>query len=274
MPTAHHEVGSVPADVLRLARVGRAGLEKPVIAYPDGTCRDVSILISEIDRALLASDWPGALWQVDPERLPAVDRAARKGPCLEYYGRFIAVDVGSRDASLRLALRAARPAGAADPIALPRSGNPLICRGGVTAVIGPNHRVGAACLFLAVESMGNRLDPQTAAVVASSPGLMSLGPFLVGRRGLDAATGEDITLTVNGDAAAGPKLKVPGWAELDDLAERVSRSAELDVGDVLLVGGGVLRPQMPGMACLAAGDTVRLGTPVLGLQVRTVAAVA
>lgn len=253
---------------IALARVGRAGQEKPVAVYDDGEIRDVSIFVSEIDRGLINADWGPAIAALDSGRMPWVDPAARKGPCLEYRGRIIATDIpGPQPGNpLRAALRAGRLAGANDPMSLPR-GHAFTCRAGIAAIIGgglPEPSVGGVCLFLAAETLGKGgLDAETRAVVASSSDLISLGPLLVDVKNWRPGAGA-VRMSINGaeveEVAAGTEI-------VQEAVQQLNRQVELECGDVVLVGA-----QPPdrhaGQTALQVGDVVAVEARGLGAQER------
>jgi hypothetical protein len=250
-----------------LARVGRSGQEKPVAVYDDGEIRDVSIFVSEIDRALIGAGWMEAVAALDPGRLPRVDPAARKGPCVEYHGRIVATSMPGTQAPFRAGLRAGRLAGANDPMPLPREGA-FTCRAGIAAIVGassPEPTISGVCLFLEAERLADPgMDEESRAVAASAPGLLSLGPLLVateewrpGRRPLQ--------LSVNGR-----EFEEGDFSEeaVRESVRLLNRAVELDTGDVVLVGAH--RPSAPPAMCarFAAGDVIAVASPGLGRQER------
>jgi len=81
---------------MKLVRFGEPGREKPGIVGPDGTVRDVSSLIPDIDASALASGF-SALKSVDPSTLPAVPAGPRLGSPIARVGHFIAVGLNYAD---------------------------------------------------------------------------------------------------------------------------------------------------------------------------------
>ena len=65
---------------MKLLRYGPAGAEKPGLLDADGTMRDLSAHVSDIDGAALAPARLASLAKLDTARLPAVDASARLGP--------------------------------------------------------------------------------------------------------------------------------------------------------------------------------------------------
>ena len=57
---------------MRLMRVGDVGAERPVLALPDGTHRDLSGITADIDGAFLAADGIARIQEAQPD-LPTTD---------------------------------------------------------------------------------------------------------------------------------------------------------------------------------------------------------
>jgi 2-keto-4-pentenoate hydratase/2-oxohepta-3-ene-1,7-dioic acid hydratase in catechol pathway len=81
---------------MKLVRYGEPGREKPGLVGPDGTIRDLSGLIRDIDADALSSGF-SALKNVDPASLPAVPAGTRLGSPIARVGHFIAVGLNYAD---------------------------------------------------------------------------------------------------------------------------------------------------------------------------------
>ena len=81
---------------MKLVRYGEPGHEKPGMVGPDGSIRDLSGLIPDIDAAALSSGF-GALKNVDPSTLPTVPAGTRLGSPVARVGHFIAVGLNYAD---------------------------------------------------------------------------------------------------------------------------------------------------------------------------------
>lgn len=86
---------------LKLLRVGTAGAERPALLDEDGTLRDLSGIVPDIDGALLADD--AALARVraaaeDPGVLPVLDaEGLRVGPPLGRIGKIVCIGLNYHD---------------------------------------------------------------------------------------------------------------------------------------------------------------------------------
>lgn len=81
---------------MRIVRFGEPGREKPGIVGSDGTVRDVSSVLPEIDAAALSSGF-SVLRDADLDRLPAVPPGTRLGCPVAHVGHFIAVGLNYAD---------------------------------------------------------------------------------------------------------------------------------------------------------------------------------
>jgi 2-keto-4-pentenoate hydratase/2-oxohepta-3-ene-1,7-dioic acid hydratase in catechol pathway len=81
---------------MKLVRYGEPGREKPGLVGPDGTIRDLSGLIRDIDADALSSGF-SALKNVDPASLPAAPAGTRLGSPIARVGHFIAVGLNYAD---------------------------------------------------------------------------------------------------------------------------------------------------------------------------------
>ena len=80
---------------MKFARIGNAGGEVPAVLADDGTYRDLSSVIGDIDgTALRDMSWAESL---NPDVLPALPGDARIGPCVGSVGKMIAVGLNYSD---------------------------------------------------------------------------------------------------------------------------------------------------------------------------------
>ncbi|GAP52663.1 fumarylacetoacetate hydrolase family protein [Streptomyces azureus] len=115
---------------MKLLRVGTAGTERPALLDADGTLRDLSGVVPDIDGALLADD--SALGRVraaaDAGELPALDATGlRIGPPLGRIGKIVCIGLNYHDH--------ARETGAEPPA------EPVVFMKAPDTVIGPNDTV-------------------------------------------------------------------------------------------------------------------------------------
>src|ERR1700729_3621769 len=83
--------------LMKLARYGRAGKEKPALVDRGGKLRDLRDVVAEIDPDGVRPRALARLAKLKPESLPAVRGTPRIGPCLREVGNFIAVGLNYAD---------------------------------------------------------------------------------------------------------------------------------------------------------------------------------
>jgi len=82
---------------MKLLRYGPAGAEKPGILGADGTVRDLSRVLGDIDGKALAPDSLARLKKLNPSDLPAVSGKPRLGPPLTGIGKIVAIGLNYSD---------------------------------------------------------------------------------------------------------------------------------------------------------------------------------
>ncbi|WP_030986968.1 fumarylacetoacetate hydrolase family protein [Streptomyces sp. NRRL S-1813] len=115
---------------MKLLRVGTVGAERPALLDGDGVLRDLSVLVPDIDGALLADD--GALARIRAAAasgdLPRLDAAGlRTGPPLARIGKIVCIGLNYHDH--------ARETGAATPE------EPILFMKAPDTVVGPDDTV-------------------------------------------------------------------------------------------------------------------------------------
>jgi ureidoglycolate lyase len=82
---------------MKLLRVGAQGAEKPAILAPDGTMRDLSAHVHDIDGATLAPASLAKLAAIDPATLPKIEGSPRIGPCVVRPLNFVCIGLNYAD---------------------------------------------------------------------------------------------------------------------------------------------------------------------------------
>lgn len=111
---------------MKLLRYGEAGAEKPGLLHSDGTIRDLSSLMSDIDGNVLTSRLP-ALAALNAADLPTVSGSPRLGPPVAHISKLVCVGLNYSDH--------AKETGAAVP------SEPILFMKATNAIIGPNDTV-------------------------------------------------------------------------------------------------------------------------------------
>jgi len=112
---------------MKLLRFGPAGREKPGLYAVDGTIRDLSAIVGDIDGSLFSDGFPRSLQGINPDSLPLVDSASRIGPCVAGVGKFICVGLNYSDHA------------AESGMAVPSE--PIIFMKATSSIIGPDDDV-------------------------------------------------------------------------------------------------------------------------------------
>ena len=112
---------------MKLLRYGPAGAEKPGLLDGEGTIRDLSAHVSDIDGAALAPTKLEALAKLDMASLPAVDGNPRLGPPVAGVGKLLCIGLNYRDH--------------AEETGSPIPDEPILFMKSTTAIIGPDDDV-------------------------------------------------------------------------------------------------------------------------------------
>lgn len=82
---------------MKLVRFGDAGAEKPGLLDADGTLRDLSAHVADIDGDTLGDAALDTLRAIDPASLPVVAGNPRMGPCVGSIGKFLCIGLNYSD---------------------------------------------------------------------------------------------------------------------------------------------------------------------------------
>lgn len=82
---------------MKLLRYGERGAEKPGLLDAEGTLRDLSGEVDDIDGAMLGADSLARLRALDPASLPAVTGTPRIGACVGRVGKLIGIGLNYSD---------------------------------------------------------------------------------------------------------------------------------------------------------------------------------
>lgn len=112
---------------MRLLRYGPVSAEKPALLAQDGSIRDLTSVVADINGACLGPDGLKKIAAIDPKSLPLVDRVQRLGPCLTGIGKFICIGLNYIDH--------AKETGNQAP------SEPVVFMKATSAIVGPNDNV-------------------------------------------------------------------------------------------------------------------------------------
>mgnify|MGYP002525739350 FL=1 len=82
---------------MKLLRYGSAGKEKPGLLDQDGSIRDLSSVINDIDGETLSPRSIEQLSGIEPESLPTVTGEPRLGTCVGNIGKLVCIGLNYSD---------------------------------------------------------------------------------------------------------------------------------------------------------------------------------
>ncbi|GGD33174.1 fumarylacetoacetate hydrolase family protein [Aureimonas glaciei] len=112
---------------MKLLRHGPLGGEKPGLLAADGTIRDLSQAIGDIDAARLSAEGLAEIAALDPMSLPVVDAGVRLGCPVASVGKFIAIGLNFSDHAAESGL--------------PVPKEPVVFMKATSCIVGPNDDV-------------------------------------------------------------------------------------------------------------------------------------
>ncbi len=285
---------------MKLLRFGESGRERPGLLHSDGSVRDLSGVIADIDGDSLSPSGLAALRQIDPARLPVAPAGVRLGPCVARVGKILCVGrnyaehvketahMRAQDSTLPtepvLFMKATTAiVGPDDDVMLPRDSQKADWEIEVAAVIGVRARyveesealahVAGYTIINDVSEREFQLERGGQWVKGKSCDTFApLGPWVVTPDEIPDIDALELTLSVNGtvrqsSSTAHMIFKMP------TIISYISRFITLLPGDVIATGtpSGVglgLKPPV----FLKAGDLMELRIERLGAQRQRVVA--
>ncbi len=112
---------------MKLLRVGAKGAEKPAILHTDGTYRDLSSVVADINGAAIGAEGLAKIAAADHGSLPVLDQNSRIGPCVGNVGKFMCIGLNYADHAAESNL--------------PVPSEPVLFMKATSAIIGPNDDV-------------------------------------------------------------------------------------------------------------------------------------
>lgn len=278
---------------MKLLRYGPSGAEKPGILDGDGTIRDLSGVVGDIDGAVLAD--LAALKALDPAALPEVEGRPRLGPCVAGVGKFMCIGLNYSDHAAEAGLKV--------------PSEPILFMKATSAIVGPNDDVliprGSAKTDWEVE-LGVVIG-KTASYVSEADAMSHVAGYCVindvSERAFQIERGGQWTKGKSSDTFGpiGPWLvtvdevadpqNLAMWLDVNGtrmqsgstatmvfgvahIVAYLSQFMSLQPGDVISTGTppGVGMGIKPDPVYLKAGDTIALGIEGLGEQRQNVGA--
>lgn len=279
---------------MKLLRFGEPGRERPGLVHSDGSTRDLSGVVGDIDGAAVSPSGLDALRRLDPSKLPVAPGSSRLGPCVSRVGKLVCVGrnyaehvketahVRAQDSTLPtepvLFMKATTAiVGPNDDVMLPQGSGKTDWEIEVAAVIGTRARyveeaealdhVAGYTIINDVSEREFQLERGGQWVKGKSCDTFApLGPWMVTRDEIPDIDALELRLAVNGtvrqsSSTAQMIFKMP------TIISYISRFMTLLPGDVIATGtpSGVglgLKPPV----FLKAGDEMELRIDRLGMQ--------
>ena len=277
---------------MKLLRFGPAGRERPGLVDDDGTIRDLSGVVTDIDGAALSDDGLTSIRNAELSTLPVVAAGTRLGPCVARVGKFICIGLNYSDHAAETGQKVpAEPVvfmkatsaimGPNDDIEIPRGSVKTDWEVELGVVIGRHARyigedqaddvIAGYCVVNDVSARDFQIERSGQWTKGKSADTFGpIGPWLVTSDEVPDPQNLDIWLDVNGIRRQHGNTRTMVFAARFIVAY-LSGFMSLQPGDVVSTGTppGVGLGMDPPMF-LKPGDQVELGLQGLGTQNQSV----
>ena len=279
---------------MKLVRFGEPGNERPGLLTADGTLRDLSLVVADINGSTLSASVLEHIRQLDPQFLPKVAGTPRFGPCVAGVGKFICIGLNYSDHAAESGMAVpAEPVvfmkatsaimGPDDDVVIPRGSEKTDWEVELGVVIGKVAKYveeADALTYVAGYCVVNDLSERAFQIEGtgqwtkgkSADTFGPIGPWLVTADEVPDPQNLTLWLEVDGHEyqRGSTRTMVFGVAHL---VSYLSRFMSLQPGDVISTGTppGVGLGQKP-PKYLRAGNSIRLGIDGLGIQTQRVIA--
>lgn len=280
---------------MKLVRFGAPGEEKPGLIDKDGSIRDLSSVVKDIDGSSLNKASLERLRSVAVDDLPLVSGAVRLGPCVTGVGNFIAVGLNYADHAAESGMPVpAEPVlfnkapscivGPDDTVLIPPGSEKTDWEVELAIVIGERasyvseadalNYVAGYCVCNDVSERGYQLERGGGQWTKGKgcPTFGPLGPWMVTKDEVEDVHNLAMTLSVNGQTMQNGSTRTMVF-QVPFLVSHISQFMTLMPGDVITtgtppgVGMGMKPPRY-----LKPGDSIRVEIQGLGVQNQRVAA--
>ena len=277
---------------MKLLRYGSVGKEKPGLLDQDGSIRDLSSVINDIDGETLSPRSIEQLSGIEPESLPTVAGEPRLGTCVGNIGKLVCIGLNYSDH--------AKESGMAIPT------EPIVFMKAISAISGPNDNielirgsektdwevelgivigshtkyvteddaldhVAGYCVVNDISERHWQLERQGNWTKGKSGDTYGpVGPWMVTRDEVSDPQALDLWLDVNGQRMQDGNTETMIFS-VKTIVSYLSQCMSLQPGDVIATGTppGVGQSMNPPVF-LKAGDTVQTCVAGLGIQNQTV----
>jgi 2-keto-4-pentenoate hydratase/2-oxohepta-3-ene-1,7-dioic acid hydratase in catechol pathway len=280
---------------MKLMRVGSPGEERPALLAADGSIRDLSGLVRDIDGQTLAPQALNHLRKLDHGKLPIISPAMRIGPCVARPLNFVCIGLNYEDHANEAGLPIPKEpiiflkslsaySGPNDDVRIPRGSVKTDWEVELGVIIGtrasdvsesvaPEHIAG----FCVINDVSEReFQSERGGTWDKGKGCDTFGPtgpWLVTTDEIADAQGLRLWLDIDGKRVQDGNTSRMIFS-VRNLVSYVSRFITLYPGDIIATGtpSGVGVGAKPAPVFLSAGQTMRLGIDGLGEQRQRVVA--
>ncbi len=279
---------------MKLLRHGPSGAEKPGVLDADGTIRDLSSHIDDVNGTALSDASIAKLRGIDLSALPVVDAGTRIGPCVGNVGKFVCVGLNYSDHAAESGLEVppepvlffkatSAIVGPNDSIEIPKGSEATDWEVELGIVIGKDAKyvdeanamdhIAGFCVINDVSERDFQIKRSGQWVKGKSADTFGpIGPWMVTRDEITDPQALAMHLEVNGDSMQNGSTNTMVY-KVPFLVSYISQFMSLQAGDVISTGtppgvGMGMKPQR----YLKPGDVVTLGIDGLGEQRQDVVA--
>ncbi|MEP3245503.1 MAG: fumarylacetoacetate hydrolase family protein [Sneathiella sp.] len=279
---------------MKLLRYGPAGQEKPGLLDRNGSIRDLSGLIPDVDGASLSENSLKSIRDTDLDTLPLVSGNPRLGPCVGKVGKFICIGLNYSDHAAEtgatlpeepiIFMKATSAiTGPNDPVYIPRGSEKTDWEVELGVIIGKDCKyvdeetaleyVAGYCVINDVSERAFQIERSGQWVKGKSADSFGpIGPYLVTSDEVENPQDLDMWLTVNGESRQNGSTQTMAFTVVQVISH-LSQFMSLQPGDIISTG----TPPGVGMGMtpptyLKKGDVIELGIAGLGTQKQNVLA--
>jgi 2-keto-4-pentenoate hydratase/2-oxohepta-3-ene-1,7-dioic acid hydratase in catechol pathway len=278
---------------MKLLRVGAPGAEKPAMLDADGTMRDLSGVIGDIDGAAISPEGLKKLAALDAKSLPKVAGSPRIGPCVVRPLNFVCIGLNYADHAAETGAAIPKEPiifikslsayqGPNDPVKIPRGSKKTDWEVELGVVIGtkasyvPEHdamdHVAGYCLCNDVSE--REFQAERGGTWDKGKGCDTFGPtgpWMVTKDEIADVQQLDMWLDVDGKRMQTGNTRTMIF-NVKQVVSYVSHFITLYPGDIISTGTppGVGLGMKPEPVFLKAGQTMKLGIAGLGEQTQSV----
>lgn len=280
---------------MKLLRYGPKGQEKPGLLHTDGTIRDLSGVVRDIDGAAISPDALARLAALIPAGLPIVPGTPRLGPCVAGVGKMVCIGLNYSDHAAEAGMKmppepilffkaTSAICGPDDDIEIPRGSTATDWEVELGVVIGKPAKyvteaeamdhIAGYCVVNDISERDFQIRRSGQWVKGKSADTFGpIGPWLVTRDEIPDPQALPMYLEVNGRRYQNGSTATMVFG-VAYLVAYVSQFMSLQPGDIISTGTppGVGMGQKPDPVYLRPGDRMELSVAGLGVQSQRVVA--